>query len=320
MQTIIKNIQPYTELPKGEFVTLSYDYAGQLLILISINLIDDLNENNGASGVEKNLNQQQRYQVWQTTDDSDVLSLYAEIRAEVDFHDVQRFTNGNVLLVSKHSEYRGENDYDENGYIYSINGELREQLLLGEGVAEVQITKDDTIWVSYYDQGISGYNGWYSPIGSSGLIAWNADGEKLYEFEPSSGLHIIEDCYALNVAMNTATYAYYFYNGEFDLVHIQNQKIINYWHMPVSGSSAFIINSDKAVFDGGYYHRTLFYLVELKEEHQAQIMGQIIFEHDGENILKVGEGFSYPWSRGDSFVVIKNRDLFVIPFAEFSSR
>ncbi len=327
MQTIIKNIQPYTELPKGKFVTLSYDYAGQLLILMSINLIDNRDENNGASSVETNLNRQQKYQIWQTTDDSDELSLYAEIRAEVDFQDVQRFTNGDILLANKRSQYRSENDYDKNGYIYSIDGKLKQQFVLGDGVADMQVTKDDVIWISYFDQGIFGArysSNWYYLLSSTGLVARATDGKTVYEFEPLDSLYHIVDCYALNVSSNTTTYAYYFYNddndcGEFDLVRIQNQKITDYWHMPVSGSSAFIIDGNKAVFDGGYEHRTLFYLVELKKEHQAQITQQIIFEHDGENILKVGEGFSYPWARGNSFVVIKNRHLFMIPFAEFLS-
>ncbi|SLJ84170.1 hypothetical protein [Psychrobacter sp. DAB_AL43B] len=326
MQTITKDIQPYTKLPKGEFVSLSQDYAGQLLILMSINSIDNREQINSAGFVETNLNQQQTYQIWQTTDDSGELSLYVEITAKVGFHNVQRFTNGDILLANNRSQYRSENDYDKNGYIYSVDGVLRQQFLLGDGIAEIHMTKDDITWISYFDQGILGCGGydWYDPIGSSGLVAWNIDGEKLYEFEPSSSLHIIEDCYALNVSSNNDTYVYYFYNddndcGEFDLVRIQNQNIIDYWHMPVSGSSAFIIHGNKAVFDGGYHYRTLFYLVELRKDHQAQIMQQIVFEHDGENILKVGEKFSYPWARGDSFVVIKNRHLFVIPFAEFLS-
>ena len=327
MKTITKDIRPYTELPKGEFVTLSYDYAGQLLILMSINLINNREEINGASSVETNLNQQQTYQIWQTKDDSGALSLYAEITAKVDFHNVQLFTNGDILLATNCSQYRSENDYDKNGYIYPIDGKLKQQFVPGDGVADVQVTEDNIIWINYFDQGIFGgrySSNWHSLLSSTGLVAQAINGKKVYEFEPSDGLYHMVDCYALNVSSNTDTYAYYFYNddndcGEFDLVRIQNQKIIDYWHMPVSGSSAFIINGDKAVFDGGYEHRTLFYLVELKEEHQAQIMQQIIFEHDGENILKIGEKFSYPWARGDSFIVVKSSHLFVIPFAEFLS-
>ncbi|WP_201614123.1 hypothetical protein [Psychrobacter sp. JCM 18902] len=329
MKTITKDIQPYTELPKGEFVNLSLDYAGQLLVLISINLIGNRKGINESNSVKTNRDQPKTYQIWQTKDNSNALSLYAEIRAEVNFDNVQRHSNGDILLFNSRSQYRSENDYDKNGYIYSIDGELKQQLPLGDGVAEVQVTKNDIIWISYFDQGI--FDGryssnWYDILSSTGLVAQATDGRKLYEFEPSDGLCLMDDCYSLNVSSNTTTYAYYFYNyynncgGEFDLVRIQNYEINNYWHMPVSGSSAFIIDGNKAVFDGGYHHRTLFYLVELQNDHQAQITKQIIFEHDGENILKIGEGFSYPRSRGDSFVVIKNRYLFVIPFAEFSSK
>ena len=325
MQTITKSIQPYTKLPKGKFVTLSYDYAGYLLILMSINSIDNSEDINGASSIKTNLNQQQMYQIWQTIDDSGTLSLYAEIMAKVDFHNVQRFTNGDILLANNRSQYRSESDYDKNAYIYSIDGKLKQQFALGDGVADVQVTKDDIIWISYFDQGIFGgrySSNWYYLLSSTGLVARTTDGKNLYEFEPSDGLYHMVDCYALNVLSNISTYAYYFYNddndcGEFDLVLIQNQKITDYWHMPVPGSSAFITNGNKVVFDGGYHHRTLFYLIELQKKHQAQMMRQIIFEYEGENILKVGENFSYPWARGDSFVVIKNRHLFVLTFAEF---
>lgn len=326
MKTVTKDIQPYSKLPEGEFISLSRDYAGRLLILMNISSIENHEDFNNTNSVKKTLNQQQTYQIWQTTDDSGALSLYTEITAKVSFHNVQRFTNGDLLLVNRLSQYRNENDYDKNGYIYTVDGRLKQQLLLGDGVAEVQITEHDIIWVSYSYQGTLGrYSShWHDLLGSTGLVAWNTDGEKVYEFEPSDGLYSIEDCYALNVVFDTATYAYYFYNddnycGEFDLVHIQNQRITNYWHMPVFGSSAFIFDGNKAAFDGGYDHRTLFYVVELQKAHKARIIQKVIFEYDGENILKVGEGFSYPWARGDSFVVIKNSHLFVIPLTEFFS-
>lgn len=326
MKTITKDIQPYSKLPEGEFISLSRDYAGQLLILMSINSTDNREDLNNTNSFKKTLNRQQTYQIFQTIDDSSALSLCAEVTAEVDFHNVQRFTNGDLLLVNRLSQYRNENDYDKNGYIYTVDGRLKQQLLLGDGVADVQTTEHDIIWVSYFYQGTLGrYSShWYDLLGSTGLVAWNTDGEKVYEFEPSDGLYAIEDCYALNVVFDTATYAYYFYNddndcGEFDLVQIQNQKITNYWHVPVSGSSAFMVDGNNAVFDGGYEHRMLFYVVELQKAHQARIIQKVIFQYDGENILKMGEGFSYSWARGDSFVVIKNRYLFVIPFAEFFS-
>lgn len=323
MKTITKSIQPYSKLPTGEFINLSRDHAGQLLILMSSNSVDNHEYTDSTGYAKKSLT---TYQIWQTTDNSSALSLYAEVTAEVDFHNVQRFINGDLLLVNRFSQYRNENDYDKNGYIYSINGRLKQQILLGDGVAEVQTTEQDIIWVSYFYQGTLGRYSthWHDLLGSTGLVAWNIYGKKLYEFEPSDGLYTIEDCYALNVVLNTSVYAYYFYNdnnycGEFDLVQIQNQKISNYWYMPVFGSSAFIINGDKAVFDGGYEHRTLFYLVELQKEHKARIIHEVIFEYGGENILDTGKSFSYPWARGDSFVVIKDSHLFLIPFAEFLS-
>ena len=326
MQTITKKIQPYITLPQGTFISVSKDGSGNLLILMSLKSADNCENTDSTASGTATPSQQQIYQIWQTTDGNSDLALYAEITSEVSFHNVQRFINGDILLVNSRSQYRSENDYDKNGYIYDSSGQFKRQCLLGDGIAEVQVTKNDIIWVSYFDQGILGRysTNWYDLIGSTGLVAWNIDGKKVYEFEPSDGLYAIEDCYALNVGFDATTYAYYFYNddndcGEFDLVHIQNQQISNYWHMPVFGSSAFIVDGNKAVFDGGYEHRTLFYLVELQKAHKARIIQQVIFEYGGENILETEDSFSYPWARGDSFIVIKDSHLFLIPFAEFFS-
>lgn len=331
MQTITKTIEPVARLPEGQFIDVSMDYAGRLLLLMLINKTPV--EHRPAQKLPDTEKQTYTYQVWQTkNEDSYELSLYTEITVDSEVYYAQRFTNGDILLVFTQYKYRNKEDCDKSGYIYSVDGQLKKRILLGDGIAQVHITKDDVIWISYSDQSLLADSGCdnFTNLGLAGLIAWNADGKKVYEFEPSNDLYKIIDCYALNVTLNMETYAYYFYNddnyrGEFDLVKIKDKKINNYWHMPVSGSGSFIVSDivgdDKAVFDSGYPpHNTLFYLVELQKEHQAQIMKQFAFEYKGENILqRERSSRCYPRARNDSFLVVKDKYLFVIPFTEFLS-
>ncbi|WP_440117757.1 hypothetical protein [Paenibacillus sp. QZ-Y1] len=76
-----------------------------------------------------------------------------------------------------------------------MDGNTIREFLLGDGIQSVQVTKNGTIWTSYFDEGVFGNNGWSNPIGSQGLVAWDEHGNKLYEDHAAD----IADCYALNV-------------------------------------------------------------------------------------------------------------------------
>lgn len=178
-----------------------------------------------------------------------------------------------LLLVCSRSRYYGQDKYDRNGRIYSKSGEYQKSILLGDGINNVRVTEQGTIWTSYFDEGVFGNYGWHTPIGMSGLVAWNTDGEKIYEFSPSGGVGDIGDCYALNVATENTTWCYYY--TDFPLVKIKHGSIDDYWHIPIYGSDCFAVFGNFVLFRGGYEDRNYFYLVKLGKNHQATIEKKI---------------------------------------------
>lgn len=214
--------------------------------------------------------------------------------------DVQRLINNRLLLISGRSEFRGKNDYDKNGRIYSDSGKYLEEILLGDGIEDVQTTNDGLIWTSYFDEGIFGNFGWDEPIGSAGLIAWKANGEKIYEYNAEEGLDYMSDCYALNVESESVIWCYYY--TDFPLVKIKNNKINDYWKIPISGSSSFAIYQNMALFLGSYEEKETLYLIKLFENHLAKVEKKIRLK----NIKFIDKSCA----RGNRIFILSNKKIY----------
>jgi len=224
-----------------------------------------------------------------------------------DIHDVQPLPTGEILLVCGRSSYRGKDDFDRNGRIYSREGQFVREILLGDGIQNVQATSDGKIWTGFYDEGVFGNLGWHDPVGKSGLVAWNPLGEKLYEFQPTGELDTICDCYALNSASNSTTWAYYY--TEFSLVQIRDFKIVAHWEIPLAGSSSFAIDKNGiALFSGGYDDHDLYHFFELGAEGKVKERAQIRMVDTDDNPIKRLRTFG----RSDSLFVVDETRLFQI--------
>ena len=221
-------------------------------------------------------------------------------------HNIQLFDDGRILLVCGRSQYRTETDFDKNGRIYSQTGEFLSDLLLGDGIQDVQVTNDGAIWTSFFDEGIFGNYGWSDPVGSSGLIAWKSSGEKIFEYYPKHGLDSMCDCYAMNVESNHVTWCYYY--TEFPLVKIKDGVIADYWNMPVHGSSVFAIYQDFGLFQGGYDDCSFFYLVKLGREHVAEIKAKFTID----NVAQVER----VCARGDALFFLSDKKIYKISVCE----
>jgi len=177
-----------------------------------------------------------------------------------------------ILLVCPRCRRNSESDIEQNGRIYGRDGEFKRSLLFGDGIRDVQVTADQKIWVSYFDEGIFGNYGWNSPLGSSGLVAWAPDGAKLYEFSAPAGVGSMADCYALNVPSNLDAWCYYY--DEFPLVHIQNFKIAGVWRVDVAGAHAFAVQDELVLFHGSYDDPEVMHLIELRDAGRTREIGQ----------------------------------------------
>jgi hypothetical protein len=167
---------------------------------------------------------------------------------------VQLLPGGNPLVVSTRSRRYGDGTHEFNARIYDTQGVLRADLLLGDGIQHLQTDKRGNIWVGYFDEGVYGNFGWggsgdAGPVGASGLLCFNARGEKLWEYQPVSGTDSISDVYALNVFGDEA-WAYYY--TDFPLVRIGGDRRVEAWTTDTAGARAFAVGELDVLLFGGY--------------------------------------------------------------------
>jgi hypothetical protein len=185
------------------------------------------------------------------------------------YHHVQPLPDGAWLLVCGRSRFRGPSDYDLNGRVFSRGGVFKHALLLGDGIESVQTTGDGLIWVSYFDEGIVGSNGWQEPVGASGLICWDGSGQRMRVYQPPAGLRAIQDCYALNVASDRDTWFYYY--DDFRLVHLGDGQVHAAWECPLrSLYRRFAIHDNAALIGGRHGENGQYHLLSLEDNGRAR--------------------------------------------------
>jgi hypothetical protein len=162
------------------------------------------------------------------------------------------------LLVCARSSRRSDVDIEHNGRIYDRMGHLEGELVLGDGIQDIQVTANGRIWAAYFDEGIFGNFGWHQPLGASGLVAWDSAGDVQYQFAPPPPLEAMADCYAINAPSESDLWCCYY--TDFPLVHIQESQVIGSWESPVAGSDAFAISEAGVLFRGGYKDRDTYHL------------------------------------------------------------
>ena len=226
-------------LSTGELVAFNCTYDKEIILTVAKNPLDYRTSSKSKASFAKTRTQAgQNYCIFYTVN-NDLIHLTNIENEPFNIHEVQFLTNNQILLVCCRSYYFGNNKFDLNGRIYSISGEYQKSILLGDGINNVRVTKKGTIWTSYFDEGIFGNYGWDNPVGASGLVAWNTDGDKIYSFNPSDGLEEICNCYAINLETENITWCYYY--TDFPLVKINRGSIADYWNIPIGGSSCFAI-------------------------------------------------------------------------------
>ena len=260
------NISEFTT--SGQLIALNCTQERDLVFVMATKELDYRENRSGASFAKITTSHGQNYRVFRSHGDNIVHITDIE-NESYNIHDVQLFTDQRILLVCGRSRYRSDHDYDKNGRLYSASGKYLNEILLGDGIQDIQIAENDIIWTSFFDEGVFGNFGWNNPIGSSGLVAWQATGEKVYEYHPTKELDTICDCYALNVESKNVTWCYYY--TDFPLVKITSRTIENYWNIPIHGSRGVAIHQNYALFWGEYDDPTSLSLIHLGSEHHAHI-------------------------------------------------
>jgi len=298
----IADLTPF--LGDGELVALNVGPDFQLYAVIALNELDyRIEASTGVSFAKTTPDTPQSYRVIAFYDGN--ITLDVRIANETfNIHDIQPLPKGELLLVCCRSRYKGPNDFDKNGRVYSSNGELVREVLLGDGIQRVQTTSNGTIWTSFFDEGVSGNYGWDNPVGSSGLVAWDSHGKRLYDFQPANGLDSICDCYALNVESDSSTWLYYY--TEFPLVHLRDQQVESHWAMPVRGSGAFAVSDGFALFTGEYDKRNDYHLFELgRHGNIKEVMKLKVTDEDNQRLLA-----EMVFGRSGSLYIVRNGHVY----------
>lgn len=198
------------------------------------------------------------------------------------YHFIQTIDNDNILLVCARAHLYDDGKFDRNAKVFDRNGTLLREFLLGDGIQDLYVTKENNIWTSYFDEGVYGNYGWNEPIGRNGLRAWDSNGNELYKY-PNSNAHFIDDCYALNVLTDQEVW-FYFYS-EFELGRYDNGSI-EYYKPDVEGADGFIIYEDYVLFRGGYSNRDKYTLYKMHTGNQLKKVGLLTLLDENRKEIK----------------------------------
>ncbi|MCS6884117.1 MAG: hypothetical protein RMM17_13315 [Acidobacteriota bacterium] len=270
---------------KGQLVAFNAGPDGITYFVMALEPLDYKEVSQGGAGFPKTIpDKPQLYRVVGMSGARIVLDVMIEDE-HFNIHHVQPLSN-ELLLVCARSRYHGPDNFEKNGRIYTRSGKFAREILLGDGIRSVQATASGTIWTSYFDEGIFGSYGWddSDPVGASGLVAWDAAGNKLYSFRPCGGLAWIDDCYALNVASENDVWLYYY--SQFPLVHLYDRQIQSFWKVPLQGSSAFAVSAGYALFCGGYGDRDTYHLFSIDEGKDPTLLATITLQDRNGEMLK----------------------------------
>ncbi|WP_203996372.1 hypothetical protein [Virgisporangium aurantiacum] len=112
---------------------------------------------------------------------------------------VQPLPEGRVLLAGARAR-PGE----ANGEVWTGGGDLQHRGHLGDAIEDLLTTPSGKVWASYFDEAMGGSG----PEGH-GLARFNSDLTVDWLYPWNAGLPYISDCYALNVAGETAYFCPY---------------------------------------------------------------------------------------------------------------
>ncbi|WP_202079117.1 hypothetical protein [Caldalkalibacillus salinus] len=221
------------------------------------------------------------------------------------YHFLQPLQEDKLLLVGARTRYYGNNKYDLNGKIVTLDGVDIIEILLGDGIENVQVSKKGKIWTSYFDEGVFGNYGWNPPVGASGLVAWDEKGNKVFSNNDAD----ICDCYALNVVNDNQVWFYYY--SDFNLGKIENNEV-DFYNPNISGSSGFIVFDNFFLFDAGYSKHNEYILLENRGSRGFKTHKTIKFvNEEGKTIKSTDRDF-----RGDMLILREENKMYQVHLRE----
>jgi len=187
---------------------------------------------------------------------------------------IQPFPGG-VLLVGARCHWHPEGP-ERNAVALDWNGRELGRFTLGDGIQDVRVARDGTIWVSYFDEGVFGNCGWSHPgpppIGAAGLVAFSPTGERRFAYDAAAArTDSICDAYAVNVANDGDVWVYFY--SEFPIVRI-HEGTYQRWALGVGGARALAIRGDRALLFGDHERPGLGRVTQLRTDGRAAVVAE----------------------------------------------
>lgn len=201
-----------------------------------------------------------------------------------------------------------------NADVFDRQGAKQAALKLGDGIADIQTTSDERIWISYFDEGV--YGG--GETEHSGLACLDSGGVVKFRYwedaaEPHR-LPPIDDCYALNVVSEREVWTTYY--SAFPVVKLQDYALSDKWlDFPNRASRAFAVLKNRLVLAPAYNKDEPPVLVDLDRQTLEEL----------EAVDKTGKRLTmeYVFARG-RFICVAPRGIedpssfYVFNMAEFA--
>ncbi|MFO0662184.1 MAG: hypothetical protein U0165_20475 [Polyangiaceae bacterium] len=175
-----------------------------------------------------------------------------------------------LLLVSGRARRTAQGAFEVNALVVGHDGSVTRQMALGDGIEDVQVTRDGDVWVSYFDEGVLGALSHHpEALGATGLEHLDSNGDRIAALQPPTEVGSVCDCYALNVASHDDVYIAY--HPQFPLVRLTNDgSTIRTWSNAPRGTHAFAIDGSTALFQGGYGQEDHYVLCSLDGDHVSE--------------------------------------------------
>lgn len=153
---------------------------------------------------------------------------------------IDRFADGCWLIASGNPPANLS-----SGVILTEHGQPCGSISLGDGIAHVRCSADDTIWARYFDQGVFG-----DSIGRGGIVHFNRTGQPIWSYnqEGRSSTVLVDDCYALTLNGDELWSCFY---SSFSIVRLKDGTEA-LWTNSVAGAEALAVDEPFIVLAGGY--------------------------------------------------------------------
>lgn len=171
---------------------------------------------------------------------------------------IELLPDDEILLVGSRCAAYGDGTFDDNAFVYGLDGSCRAAFCLGDGISQLAADRAGTVWTAYFDEGVFGNYGWGGdgapkPLGAAGLVRWSARGERLWKFRATGAVESIIDCSQINVADEAVWISYYAFHH---LVEIRDGEVGEAWPLARQGvramapvdRSVLIVSGDEALW------------------------------------------------------------------------